>query len=351
MDIETAKYKFLSNPIVGKLISNPTETLTSLIEKWSEPWRFFHTIDNHLGPMLKSIHSSSHTTKDKNILEIVAWFHDCVYDPKRTDNEVESIQYFRSQMSKRTETTDIIIKIIRSTIDYRDPENDLEKEFAKLDTASLRVTSVGALIQNEKLLLKEFQFVDYPVYKKRRFDFLKNIEKVPLTRLWAIDAIRTYLQTTRPRIAIYPGSFNPFHIGHLSILEEAEKLFDKVIIATGINPQKKRTLSAAASLSTLKSILPYHQVEYFSSFLHRYAEKKSKSADITIIRGFRSGYDIDAELINLAFMRDMSEDLKVIFIAPQKLFDHVSSSAIRQIQSFDPLECDKYLPEVYYPKI
>jgi pantetheine-phosphate adenylyltransferase len=350
MESETdLKVKFLLNPIAKRIFDSPGRTFDELVQKWNEPWRFFHTIDNHLRPMLEKIHALP-DDDDKHLLEIAAWFHDCVYDPKRSDNEVKSIGYFRSQMIRRTERTDKIVKIIRSTIDYKNLESDLEMEFAKLDTASLSTTSVKTLLQNEKLLLKEFQFVDYSVYKERRIDFLKNIKRTPLTGLWAASIINAYIQTTRPRIAIYPGSFDPFHIGHLSVLKEAEKSFDKVIVAIGINPQKKRSISPPASLDILENILPYHQVEYFSTFLHKYAEKKAKDADVTIIRGFRSGYDIDAELINLAFMRDMCKDLKVIFIAPQKSFDHVSSSAIRQIQPFDPSECDKYLPEVYYPE-
>ena len=343
------KIKFLFNPVAKRMFDSPGRTFDELVQKWSEPWRFFHTIDNHLRPMLEKIHTLP-DNDDRHLLEIAAWFHDCVYDPKKSDNEVKSIGYFRSQITRRTERTDKIIKVIRSTIDYKSLKSDLETEFAKLDTASLRTTSVRTLLQNEKLLLKEFQFVDYSVYKERRIAFLESIKETPLTGLWAAPIIKAYIQATKPRIAIYPGSFSPFHIGHLSVLKEAEKLFDKVIVSIGINPQKEQSISPSASLGILENILPHHQVEYFSTFLHKYAEEKAKDVDVTIIRGFRSGYDIDAELINLAFMRDMSKDLKVVFIAPQKSFDHVSSSAVRQIQAFDPSECDKYLPEIYYPE-
>lgn len=340
------KIKFLFNPIAKRIFDNPGKTFDKLVQKWNEPWRFFHTIGNHLGPMLEKIHTFP-DNDDRHLLEIAAWFHDCVYDPKRSDNELESIKYFESQVHRATKHSDAIIRLIRITIDYRNLKNDLEIEFAKLDTASLRTTSIETLLRNEKLLLKESQFVDYSVYKSRRLYFLDNIV-MSVPHLWAVPVIRTYLRATEPRIAIYPGSFDPFHIGHLSILREAEKLFDKVIVAIGINPQKRQPRQQ--SLENLRNTLPYHQTELFEGFLHKYAECKSRVADITIIRGFRSGYDIDAELVNLAFMRDMSKDLKVIFIAPQKSFDHVSSSAIRQIQTFDSSECDKYLPEVYYPE-
>ena len=200
MDI---KVEFLLNPVVKRIFSNPEKVFNELVQKWEEPWRFFHTIDNHLRPMLEKIHTFP-DDDDRHLLEIAAWFHDCVYDPKKSDNEVESIIYFRSQMIRRTERTDKIIKVIRSTIDYKNLRSELEAEFAKLDTASLSTTSVETLLQNEKLLLKEFQFVDYSVYKKRRMAFLKDIKKTPLTGLWAAPVINAYINAYRPKIAIYP---------------------------------------------------------------------------------------------------------------------------------------------------
>ena len=341
--------QFLSNPIVKEIFSDPGRTLNSLMQRWNEPWRFFHTIENHLRPMLKGINDIENTRR-RSFLELVAWFHDSVYDPKASDNETKSAEYFESQLRYKTDVSIAISKLILLTADYTNLGNDRSAKFAEFDLVSLRNVSMLQMIQNERLLLKEFQFADYSVYKRRRIEFLQNIKKVTLVRklnIKIIDTICEYLESTRPKIAIYPGSFNPFHTGHLSVLKEAEKLFDKVIVAVGVNPQKEHPIRQV--LDNLKNVLPYHQTELFEGFLHKYAEYKLKEADITIIRGFRSGYDIDAELINLAFMRDMSEDLKVIFIAPQKSFDHVSSSAIKQIQTFDKSECGKYLPEVHYP--
>ena len=341
--------QFLSNPIAKEVFSDPGRTLNSLTQKWNEPWRFFHTIENHLRPMLEGINAIEDVRR-RSFLELVAWFHDSVYDPKALDNETKSAEYFESQLRYKTDVSISISKLILLTADYTNLSNERSAKFAEFDLVSLRNVSTLQMIQNERLLLKEFQFADYSVYKKRRVEFLENMKKVPMVsklNIKTIDTICEYLESTRPRIAIYPGSFNPFHIGHLSVLKEAEKLFDKVIVAVGVNPQKEHPVQQV--LDNLKDVLPYHQTELFKGFLHKYAEEKSKDADITIIRGFRSGYDIDAELINLAFMRDMSKDLKVVFIAPQKSLDHVSSSAIRQIQSFNLSECKKYLPETYFP--
>ena len=197
-------------------------------------------------------------------------------------------------------------------------------------------------------MLKEFQFIDYSIYKQRRLSILGDLGTNSITNRVTVEQIRKYLKHHKPKVGIYPGSFNPFHVGHLSVLQEAEKIFDKVIVAIGINPEKHSGIDHNI-LQKVKETLPYHQVESFKTFLHEYAEEKSNDADITIIRGFRSGYDIDYELTNLAFIRDMSKDLKMVFIAPQKKFDHVSSSAIRLIKNFGEKQSKVYVPKVYYP--
>ena len=184
---------------------------------------------------------------------------------------------------------------------------------------------------NERLLMKEFQKYDYYKYREQRINKLHSFKKLDFVSTKIITLIIEYLFAYKPKIGIYPGSFNPFHIGHASILEEAEKIFDKVIVAIGINPRKEKPTEERIAI--LRKVLPSHQLALFEGFLHEFAKQKAKRCDITIIRGFRSGYDIDAELINLAFMRDMSDDFKVIFIAPQKQFDHISSSAIREIKT------------------
>ena len=92
------------------------------------------------------------------------------------------------------------------------------------------------------------------------------------------------------KIAIYPGTFNPFTIGHLNILEKAEKLFGKenVIISVGENPAKdKDPKSMAMSRQiTIKMNLPSRKVERYQGFLTDYIwEKEKEGYDVTVIRG------------------------------------------------------------------
>lgn len=156
------------------------------------------------------------------------------------------------------------------------------------------------------------------------------------------------------RIAIYPGSFNPFTTGHLNILEKAEAIFGEgnVIIAVGINPDKllikdlpkEVVLNMDPRAQNIKNNLPSKQVETFIGFLTDYVwEKEKQGFEVTIVKGLRNGADLDYEVNQLRFMEEMKSNVKVVFIACDKQFEHVSSSAYRALEKVRPGAGHKYL--------
>ncbi len=144
-------------------------------------------------------------------------------------------------------------------------------------------------------------------------------------------------------IVLYPGSFSPFHIGHLNIVRKAEKIFGKgsVIVAIGINPDKidydKRDQYVdkmeieAIRLSRSIGI----DVIVYPTFLHQLVEKyESTDNNVVVIRGLRNGTDLDYEVNQLRFVTDFKKDVNVVYITCDQEFEHISSSAIRKIQDF-----------------
>jgi len=153
-------------------------------------------------------------------------------------------------------------------------------------------------------------------------------------------------------IAVIPGSFNPFTIGHLNIVEKAEAIFGKgnVIIAFGTNPDKvdpdKRTdyiKSIGEKCHQLEQKIG-RQVEVYKGFLHDFVGELEESGDnVVVVKGLRNGDDLAYEVNQIRFIEDFKKGgLKTTFIVCDKEFEHISSSAIRKIAEFGG-NVDKYI--------
>ena len=153
-------------------------------------------------------------------------------------------------------------------------------------------------------------------------------------------------------LAVYCGSFNPFHIGHLNILDKMEKIFGygNIMLAIGVNPAKMSNptdqtelLERAAKLSQNMDV----KVEVYTTFLHELIEKKeAEGYHVILVRGLRNGDDLNYEDNQLKFIKDFKKDINVVFIRCDEEFEHISSSAIRQLESFRPGSGEKYIVKI-----
>lgn len=152
-------------------------------------------------------------------------------------------------------------------------------------------------------------------------------------------------------VAIYPGSFSPFHIGHLNIVKKAEKIFGKgnVIIAMGVNPDKVSSVhdimfkaNQAECVSKELSEKIGVEVISYSNFLHQLVESyELQGYNVVVIRGLRNGADLDYEVNQMRFIKDFKKDVSVVYITCDQEFEHISSSAIRKIGQFGGSEMTK----------
>ena len=136
----------------------------------------------------------------------------------------------------------------------------------------------------------------------------------------------------KPRICVYPGTFNPWHKGHEDILFKALKIFDKVIIAKGYNPDKGEAGRFTEKLERRLKLKCPGGINFisFPGFLKDLVDDIEVDA---VIRGLRNSYDLQYE----ADMQYCNEDLglkvpTVYFICARDL-SHISSSACRQFES------------------
>lgn len=149
------------------------------------------------------------------------------------------------------------------------------------------------------------------------------------------------------KIGVFTGTFNPFTKGHLNILQQAEKIFDEVIIAIGDNPGKEK--SEIDRLATLKIQLPGKRVEKFSGFLVDYINDLKKEGDIIIVRGLRNSSDLLYEINNLRVLNDMDPSIKTVFFVCDRKYEHISSTLIRQMEKIQEGSASEYLvkPEMF----
>ena len=179
--------------------------------------------------------------------------------------------------------------------------------------------SLVDIIQQEKSQFNLFQYLNYKEYKQNRLTFLdKQLNS---------DLNKAFLNQFSPKIGLFPGSFNPFHKGHYNVLQKAEQIFDKVIIAFGKNPDKKNKNFNVPS--TIKN----RQVEYFDELLTDLI--KSLNQDLVIIRGLRNTKDFLYEQKQYRYNQDLMPNIKVINVFCDKEFEHISSSGIRTLEKYN----------------
>ncbi len=135
---------------------------------------------------------------------------------------------------------------------------------------------------------------------------------------------------TRKRLGVYAGSFDPPTIGHLWMIEEGVRLFDKLIVAVGVNPDKKYTFTLEGRLEMLRDAtmkFPNVAVTSFSnSYLINYAQSVGASH---ILRGIRTESDYEFERTMRNINGDLDTKICTIFLMPPRGIAEVSSSMVR----------------------
>lgn len=307
--------------------------------KLFEKHRFYHNYE-HINAIIKMVDSYNPikygnynlTSIDRKILIATALYHDAIYNPTSKDNEKKSAEYFlqHCSMGNRSDETFQVTTIIKDTINHV-PSTKLSQIFCDFDLQGLKDGDFYRMLIDEKKIFLEFQKYDYSDYKKGRIDFLESfLDKNPGINEANIKALIDYVKFRVPKIGVYAGSFNPFHRGHLSIIEKAEKIFDKVIIAKGINIEKVISQNSNG-LEDLDNKLYYRQVETFDGLITDYLVNKSKDADITLIRGLRNGNDLSYEMNQIRFINEFNPYTKYIFIHCDQEYEHISSTVIRNL--------------------
>ena len=136
----------------------------------------------------------------------------------------------------------------------------------------------------------------------------------------------------QPRVALFPGTFDPAHLGHIDIVRRGAALFDELVVAIGDNPEKEAFLdidTRAAILTEAVAGLAHVRVETYTGLTVTFAEKVGAGV---ILRGIRHISDLDFEL-RMAVTNRAVTGIETLFIMPSPVCAFISSSLIRQIAS------------------
>lgn len=133
------------------------------------------------------------------------------------------------------------------------------------------------------------------------------------------------------KIAVFPGSFDPITIGHLSVIKRASTLFDKIIVAIGSNAQKKymfdiekRQLWIEEAVSEMKNV----EVDTYKGLTVNYClEKEAKF----ILRGIRNTQDFEFEKSIAQMNKGLESNIESIFLMTDAEYSAINSSIVRDI--------------------
>ncbi|MCY4508569.1 MAG: pantetheine-phosphate adenylyltransferase [Acidobacteria bacterium] len=140
------------------------------------------------------------------------------------------------------------------------------------------------------------------------------------------------MATDRPeRIAVYPGTFDPLTNGHVDIIERGAALFDRIVVAILVNPEKSPLFSVAERVEMTGAVFasrPGVEVDTFEGLLVDYASKRR--ADV-IVRGLRAISDFEFEMQMALMNRRLSPTIETVLMMPAESYTYLSSRLVKQV--------------------
>lgn len=133
------------------------------------------------------------------------------------------------------------------------------------------------------------------------------------------------------RLAVFPGSFDPPHYGHLDIVRRALAIFDDVLIAVLRNEEKRPLFTVEERVELMRTVVAGEarcRVESFSGLLVDFTERVGAGA---IVRGLRALSDFDYEFQMALMNRRLNSRVETVFMMPKEEYSYVSSRLVKEV--------------------
>jgi pantetheine-phosphate adenylyltransferase len=147
------------------------------------------------------------------------------------------------------------------------------------------------------------------------------------------------------RCAIYPGSFDPITNGHLSLLRRSLQIFDRIIVAIAVNPEKKPLFTLEERLDMLRLVLKDYsrvRVDHFQGLLVDYVAGQECNL---ILRGLRALSDFEYEFQMALMNRKLNQKIQTVFMMTDYKWFYISSTIIKEAAALNG-KIDGLVPEI-----
>ncbi len=146
------------------------------------------------------------------------------------------------------------------------------------------------------------------------------------------------------KIAVFPGSFDPITIGHVNLVERALPLFDRIVVAVGINSSKKYLFPLERRIEWLKQVFRGHEKVEVDHFQHLTAHYCQKIGARYLLRGLRNASDFDYEKTISQVNHIVGDGIETVFLISQPEYSHISSTIVREV-IIGGADATPFLPE------
>jgi pantetheine-phosphate adenylyltransferase len=133
------------------------------------------------------------------------------------------------------------------------------------------------------------------------------------------------------RNAVYTGSFDPVTLGHLDVIERASRIFDKLVVGVGINPDKHSMFTLDERVDLVRASVAHLPTVFVDSFAGLSVAFVREQGASILLRGVRSLTDIEAEFTMTLANRKLDPSVETVFLMADAQYSHISSSLLKQI--------------------
>ncbi len=145
-------------------------------------------------------------------------------------------------------------------------------------------------------------------------------------------------------IAVFPGTFDPITIGHVDLIQRILPMFDKVIIAIGVNSKKHTLFPLEKRIGWIQKVFDGEkkiETGHYEGLTVKYCIEKNASY---VIRGLRSASDFEYERDIAQLNRSISDKVDTMFVISAPELTHISSTIVREIIHYQG-DLEKYIPK------